>query len=126
MSLKRRNMLRGVGLMSVAALLTGCVVNNRPPEPTVVQTPPPSTEVMPAPSTEVIVPSAPPAPRVEVIPPARQGMRWHPGHWEWNGSQYVWLEGQWVAAPSGGADWVPGHWVQRANGWVWIEGHWRG
>jgi len=41
---------------------------------------------------------APPAPRVEVVPPPRVGYAWTPGYWRWNGRRHVWINGVWVPA----------------------------
>jgi WXXGXW repeat (2 copies) len=77
---------------------------------------------------EIFVPTAPPPPRVEVIPvlpPERVEVeRWQPGHWRWNGREYVWIEGHYVARPRPLAEWIPGRWEQRPRGWVFVEGHW--
>lgn len=81
-------------------------------------------------STVVIAPSAPPAPRVETVPPPpttdSQVMTWHPGHWAWNGANWNWEEGHYVARPAPTAVWEPGHWQQESTGgYVWVDGHWR-
>jgi hypothetical protein len=82
------------------------------------------------PPTILIAPSAPPAPRVESVPPppqATQMMSWQAGHWNWNGATWEWQEGQYVQAPQAAAVWEPGHWSQQASGgYVWVDGHWRG
>jgi hypothetical protein len=81
-------------------------------------------------STVIIAPSAPPAPRVETLPPPPSGtttMSWQAGHWGWNGTTWVWDEGHYVQAPQAQAVWEPGHWVQQpTGGYVWVDGHWRG
>lgn len=77
---------------------------------------------------EVYVPTAPPVPRVEVIPvlpPERVEIeRWQPGYWRWSGHEYVWVEGHYMARPRARAEWVSGRWEQRPRGWVYVEGHW--
>ena len=67
-----------------------------------------------------------PPPRAEVVPPPRTGYYWEPGHWHWNGVQYVWFRGRYVVRGPNYAHYAPGHWVWRpAMGrWVWIGGHW--
>jgi hypothetical protein len=50
-----------------------------------------------APATVVVASNAPPAPRIEVRPPAP-------------GTDYVWQGGYWVRANGGQYEWVPGHW----------------
>lgn len=74
----------------------------------------------------VYVPTAPPTPRVEVVPPLPPGRveTWQPGYWHWNGAEYVWVAGHYVDAPRRGAVWIPGRWEQRPQGWVYIAGHW--
>ena len=99
--------------IAAAPLLSGCVVEQRPP----------------AAAVEVIAPRQPPAPRVEVIPPAPRPLdivEWRPGRWHWDGREFVWVPGEWVEKPRREAHWVPGHWNERPNGtWVWVQGHWR-
>lgn len=62
----------------------------------------------------------------EVVPPP-PGTRyvWRPGHWHWNGVQYVWVRGQYVIRQVGWGEWVPGHWAMRPGGYVWVPAHWR-
>ena len=66
---------------------------------------------------------APPPPRVEVIPQARPGVVWDPGHWQMQRGSYVWIPGHWRRVRVG-YRWAAGHWVQRGPNWIWIEGHW--
>jgi WXXGXW repeat (2 copies) len=78
--------------------------------------------------TEVVVPRAPPPPRFEEIPPPprpREVVEWRPGHWHWDGREYVWIPGEYIERPRREAVWEPGHWAERHEGWVWVEGHWR-
>ncbi len=44
---------------------------------------------------------APPAPRYEVVPAARAGYVWAPGHWRVDGRQYAWTPGHWEQARAG-------------------------
>ena len=87
-----------------------------------------ATKAMAQAEAEVYVPLEPPPPRREVIPvlpPDRAEIDyWQPGHWRWNGHEYAWIEGHYVARPRRGAVWVPGHWDHREHGWVFVEGHW--
>src|SRR2546430_12951868 len=39
---------------------------------------------------------APPAERVEVVPAPREGYDYEKGHYVWNGSAYVWTDGQFI------------------------------
>jgi hypothetical protein len=74
---------------------------------------------------QVYVNIAPPAARVEVLPPRpHPGWVWRPGYWAWHG-RWVWVGGLYVHPPHVGAAWVPGHWAHHPRGWVWVPGHWR-
>ncbi len=68
-----------------------------------------------------------PPPRYEIVPP-RPGPHaaWMPGHWNWNGTRYVWIRGHYVRRWPRGGHWAPGHWVwaPRAGRWVWRQGRW--
>jgi hypothetical protein len=69
----------------------------------------------------VVVGIAPPAPVVEAAPaPPSPGYVRQPGYWIWNGVQYVWVPGAYVAAPYVHAVWVPGAWIRHGPGWVWV------
>jgi hypothetical protein len=71
-----------------------------------------------------IVRVAPPPPVQEVIPDARPGYIWAPGHHEWRDGQYVWMRGHWMADRSGYEYNAP-RWVQRGNGeWYLVGGDW--
>jgi hypothetical protein len=76
----------------------------------------------------VYVPTAPPPPRVEtipVLPPSEVNVEtWQPGYWRWNGAEYTWISGHYMAAPHPRAVWIPGRWEQRSRGWVYVQGHW--
>ena len=66
-----------------------------------------------------------PPPRVEQIPPPpHERLTWQPGHWQWEGREYVWVPGHWIERPAH-LQFVPGHWAWREGGWVWIQAHWR-
>jgi len=68
----------------------------------------------PAQPEVLIVQTAPPAPRVEVIPAAREGYVWAPGYWNWNGTSYVWVDGRYLQDQSG-AVYVAPRW-EASNG----------
>ncbi len=71
-----------------------------------------------------IVSSAPPAPRHEVVPAARAGWVWAPGHYEWRGNEYAWVEGRWMRDRSG-YEYREPRWVQRADGsWILVGNTW--
>jgi hypothetical protein len=76
-------------------------------------------------TTVMVAPYAPPSARVEAPPPAPSALAmWQPGHWAWNGSQYAWTPGHYVARPSPAANWSPGYWQQGPAGWTWVNGYW--
>jgi len=66
---------------------------------------------------------APPAPRVEVVPPSRPGFVWAPGFWEWRGGAHVWVPGHWMGERRGW-HWAPDRWEQRGDHWHHWRGHW--
>lgn len=71
-----------------------------------------------------IVSVAPPAPRHEVMPAPRAGWVWAPGHYEWRGNEYVWLEGRWMRERVG-YEYREPRWVQRGDGsWVLVGNNW--
>ena len=73
---------------------------------------------------EVIVRSAPPPERMEVIPQdPGPGYIWIRGHWVWRHERWEWFDGHWDRVARPGYAWIPGQWVARGSGWVWIEGH---
>ncbi len=65
-----------------------------------------------------------PAPRYEVVPGPRHGYLWEPGHWHWDGVQYVWIGGRYIVARAEYRRYVPGHWRPRGPGWEWVPSHW--
>jgi hypothetical protein len=67
--------------------------------------------------------SAPPPPRLEIAPPARDGYVWSPGHWEWGGRSYNWVTGTWVVQRRG-AHYVGSQWLKDGDQWHFIAGHW--
>ncbi len=66
---------------------------------------------------------APPAPRVEVVPPPRAGYVWAPGYWAWRGGVHAWVPGRWVVARRG-YHWVPDRWVRVGPHWHYARGYW--
>jgi hypothetical protein len=72
---------------------------------------------------QVIVRVAPPAPRVERMPPPRRGYVWVQGNWDWNGRRYVWHTGRWERARAGHR-WREDRWVERNGGWARERGGW--
>jgi hypothetical protein len=61
-----------------------------------------------------VVEIAPPPPRLEDIPSAREGYVWSPGYWNYDGGNYVWVDGRFIADQSG-ARYVGPRWVE-SNG----------
>ena len=74
--------------------------------------------------TEVILNFAPPPVRYEVVPAARVGHVWVPGHWEWRGHRHIWVAGHWLRERRG-YYYTPARWVERDGGWVFYNGAWR-
>lgn len=78
----------------------------------------------------IVAPNAPPAPRVEVVPPAPTTgpqMAWQAGRWTWANGTWAWEDGHYVAPPQPAAVWHPGHWEsQSTGGYVWVNGRWEG
>ena len=89
-------------LFGAALALAACATSDAPPAPI----PPPLAEAMPNPPVS-------PVPEM-----------WQPGHWDWTGSAYVWVPGQYVEATGHGGTWMPGWWEKTDSGWVWHSGHW--
>jgi hypothetical protein len=87
-----------------AAALAGCA-------PEAPKAPPP----VPPPQAEVI-----PKPPVTATP-----LVWQPGHWNWNGSGYVWEPGQYVPRDGHSDMYMPGYWAESPQGgWHWVPAHW--
>ena len=88
------------------SMMAGCTpprppdTNNHPPVP------PPISEVIPKP------------------PVTAEALMWQPGHWDWNGSGYVWAKGQYVPAAGHGNLWMQGWWYPTPSGWTWQPPHW--
>jgi hypothetical protein len=68
-----------------------------PPPPYPFATPP-----APPPSTASLAPNPPPPPETETAPPAPSPtFVWEPGHWYWNGVQYLWQWSYGAQRPGG-------------------------
>jgi hypothetical protein len=112
---------------STAIVLAQALPPTPPPAVAVPPAPPPAVVAPPAPTTAIAVaPTAPPPPEVETPPLAPPGANlvWDPGHWNWNGSNFVWVAGTFIERPAATAALVPGHWEQRVDGWDWIPATW--
>ena len=87
---------------AILLLLGACATVSAPPAPI----PPPMAESIPNPP-------------VSPVP-----LTWQPGHWNWTGSSFVWVPGQYVDLGGRGGTWMPPFWQQTNGGWVWQQGHW--
>jgi WXXGXW repeat (2 copies) len=68
---------------------------------------------------------APPALPVYEQPICPQdGWIWTPGYWAWDGDDYYWVPGTWVAAPEAGFLWTPPWWGWENNAFFFHEGFW--
>jgi WXXGXW repeat (2 copies) len=104
----RETMTKCTMLAAVLAisLMTGCVQNQAP-------------DVSPYPPVPSLISEEIPKP-----PVAAEALMWQPGHWDWNGTGYVWAKGQYVPAAGHGSLWMPGWWSRTPNGWTWMPPHW--
>jgi hypothetical protein len=71
----------------------------------------------------LIVRTAPPPLRHEVVPEPRHGYTWVAGHWDWNGHRYVWVHGKWIRDREGYV-YHPQVWEERDGHWVAERGRW--
>ena len=55
----------------------------------------------PAEPQVVIVQTAPPPLRTELVPAPREGYVWAPGYWSWDGTGYTWVDGRMVPEQPG-------------------------
>jgi hypothetical protein len=80
------------------------------------------------PTGEVVAETAPPPPRVEVVPPESEwpaGQMWIGGHWEYHGRHHEWIPGRYEARRPG-HHWEPHRWEQGEGGkWRHGGGEWR-
>jgi len=99
-------------LATSAALLSLSLIAGCTPAPT-----PP--EASPFPPVPPLIAETMPKP-----PVTAESLMWQPGHWDWNGSGYVWAAGQFVPATGHGNLWMPGWWQRTPSGWAWQPPHW--
>ena len=59
---------------------------------------------------------APPDPRVALI--------WRPGHYDWTGTGYAWVRGEWIERAGHGTLWQDGYWQRTGSTEVWVPAHW--
>ncbi len=96
------NGLRGLlAVASVVSLLAAC-------------TPPGAPPPVPAPQTEVL--PLPPISPVELV--------WRPGYWNWDGSGYRWVPGEYMPRTPQTQMWRQGFWRQDPGGWTWVPPGW--
>ena len=100
-----RTLTTPIALLTLA-LAAGCVAQQQPPGNPYPPVPPPTAEIVPKP------------------PVAAEPLLWQPGHWDWSGSSYVWVNGQYVPAAGHGNLWVQGWWSLTPAGWAWQPAHW--
>jgi hypothetical protein len=76
-------------------------------------------------SVGVVIRTAPPAPRHEVIV-ARPSPRhiWIPGCWRWQNDHHIWIAGRWELPPRERVVYVPARWEHRDDGYVFVDGQW--
>jgi WXXGXW repeat (2 copies) len=75
-----------------------------------------------------MAPDVPPAPYQESIPyPPDEPWRvvWRPGYWRYDGVQYFWVPGEYMARPTATASWSKDRWELRTYGWVFVPGYWQ-
>lgn len=74
-------------------------------------------------TASVYVHVAPPAPRYEVVAPARHGYVWVPGHWQWQGHGHVWVNGYYVRERAG-YHYNQAQWHRHGDRWAYAPGGW--
>ena len=84
-------------------------------------TPPASAQV----SFSLSVGTPPPPMRYEVVPAPRPGYVWAPGYWNWSGSQYVWIGGNWRRDRPGYVYYQP-RWERDGDQYVAVNSGWGG
>ncbi|HVG62581.1 MAG TPA: hypothetical protein VNA24_28715 [Hyalangium sp.] len=71
-----------------------------------------------------MAPTAPPAlPHESPSPRPFAGAVWTSGHWFWDGAEWRFKPGAWIA-PMPGYQFVNGYWQQDGGGWRWISSGW--
>jgi len=78
---------------------------------------------LPAEAKQIVVQVAPPAMRVEEVPPPRHGYHWAPGYWSWNHNKHVWVGGHWIKEKHG-YHWTAPRWEERNGHWHFHDGRW--
>lgn len=66
-----------------------------------------------------------PMPESIPLPPvSAEPLRWRPGYWNWTGTGYSWVTGEYVPQSKAGTMWMPGQWTRSPSGQVWKPPHW--
>ena len=98
----RRNRLPALApALALMLALSGCAAPGGPPS-----VPPPRAENIPLP------------------PLSAEEQIWRPGHWNWDGNGYVWIQGQYEPRGNHSTLWQPGFWDRGQGGWFWRAPHW--
>ena len=71
----------------------------------------------------IYVRTAPPEPRVEVVPEPRRGYTWSTGHWQWQNRRHVWVKGNWVRERRG-YEYRQPEWKESNGRWHMTRGAW--
>lgn len=74
-------------------------------------------------NVSLVISTAPPAPRYEVVPAPRSGFVWANGYWNWDGHRHVWLGGHWEPVRNG-LSYHHSEWVREGNGYRFRQGGW--
>jgi hypothetical protein len=78
----------------------------------------------PATYTSAGVAVGPPVPsEADLYYDARTDSLWVEGRWVWNGYQYTWQPGYWIAARPGYV-YIQGYWDYRGGHYYWTGGYW--
>lgn len=72
---------------------------------------------------DVFLNFGPPAVRYESVPGPRVGFVWTPGYWDWRGSAWIWIAGNYVRERPG-YYWHEPQWVHGPRGWYSQPGRW--
>jgi hypothetical protein len=65
-----------------------------------------------------------PAEQVPAPPPSKVTLIWQPGHYDWDGSHYAWVPGEWIERAGHGTLWQDGFWRSGHGEASWVPGHW--
>jgi hypothetical protein len=63
--------------------------------------------------------------KIPKAPLAEYVQTWQPGHWDWDGHNYIWVPGAWVKRDNT-TQWMQGYWDRPATPGpcVWVPAHW--